>query len=166
MQALSIIKNESGFTLIEALIAITIFSVGLMAVGFLQANALMKTGNVTRKTEALAIAEAHADWLKSLPFYANVPTQTFNANLVAGVHNQPAPVPNNGRYMVHWQVQDNVVLNAYDNATTPVFDKVDPGIYVVAKYITVVVTPLNGAMATDGLAQLEFLKSWAATRIP
>lgn len=166
MQRLSIIKNDSGFTLIEALIAIAIFSIGLMAVGLLQAHSLMETGDIARKTEALAIADAHADWLKSLRFYTDVPTQTFNPNLVAGVYNQPAPPPNNNRFTVHWRVADDVAMLPYDNTAVPVFDKVGDGTYVVAKYITVVVTPLNGAMATDGLAQVEFLKTWAATRIP
>lgn len=166
MQGLSIVKNDSGFTLIELLLAIAIFSVGLMAVGLLQANSLMDTGNIARKTEALAIADAHADWLKSLRFYADVPTQTFNPSLNAGTYNQPAPAPNNNRYTVHWQVQDNVALLPYNNTAVPVFDEVGNGTYVVAKHITVVVTPLNGAMATDGLVRIEFLKTWAATRIP
>jgi len=166
MQPLSLIKNDSGFTLIEVLIAISIFSIGIMAVGFLQANALMKTGDIARKTEALTIADAHADWLKSLRFYSDPDTMTFNPNLIQGVYNQPAPAPNDGRYTVHWQVQDDIALLPYDNSATPVLPDVGNGTYVVAKNIRVVVTPLNGAMATDRLAELQFLKTWAATRIP
>ncbi len=158
--------NDSGFTIIEVLMALAIFSIGLMALGALQARALMDTGDIARKTEAWTIAGSHADWLKTLPFYANPATQTFDPNLVAGAYNQPAPPPNNNRYSVHWQVTDDIALLPYNNTATPVFSGVGNGTYTVAKAITVVVTRLGGNAATDALAQVQFLKTWAATGIP
>ena len=173
MQAISPITNQTGFTLIEALIAIAIFSIGLMAVGFLQANALRDTGEIARKTQALAIAAAHTDWLKSLPFYTNVPAQTFSAALTQGTHNQAAPPPNDTLYTVHWEVDDWEATDVppppllpYNNTATPVLEKVGDGTYVVGKYIRVVVTPLNGDMNADHLAEIQFTKTWAMTRIP
>ena len=159
------LSDNAGFTLMEVLVAIAIFSIGLMAVGYLQANSLKKTGTIARNTEAWIIADSHASWLKSLRFYTNVPAQIFDANLVAGAHNQPAPPPNDNRYTVHWQVTDG---NTYDNGAVPVFSGVGGGVYVVSKDILVLVTELGGnpANANEVLARLEFTKTWAATRIP
>lgn len=170
MQAITSIKNQSGFTLIEALIAIAIFSIGLMAVGFLQANSLRETGNIAQKTQALAVADAYSDWLKSLPFYTDVTAQTFSPALVEGTYNQAAPPPNDNTYTVHWTVEDwddgTYPLPPYNNTATPVLEKVGDGTYVVGKYIRVVVTPLNGDMNADRLAEIQFTKTWAMTRIP
>ena len=58
------LDNQSGFTLIEALIAIAIFSIGLMAVGALQASSLMRTGDVARRTQAWALLDEQVARLK------------------------------------------------------------------------------------------------------
>ena len=43
-------SNQAGFTIIEVLIALAIFSIGLMAVGALQTRALMTVTSSQTKT--------------------------------------------------------------------------------------------------------------------
>ena len=62
-------SNDSGFTLIEVLLALVIFAIGLMAMGALQARTLLDTGDVARRTEAWTVVEQQAEFLKQLPFY-------------------------------------------------------------------------------------------------
>ena len=102
------VSNASGFTIIEVLVAIAIFSIGLMAMGALQTSALMKTGDVTRKTEAWALLAEQAELLKQLPFYVNVGAQTHPPALDAGGFGGPRSVVSpDGRYTIQWQVVDD-----------------------------------------------------------
>ncbi len=61
--------QKNGFTLIEVLIAIAIFSIGLLAVGMLQVNGLMNTASARRTTDAMNVAQAQAEALMAMPFY-------------------------------------------------------------------------------------------------
>ena len=58
-------QKSQGFTLIEVLIAVTIFAIGLLAVATLQISAINNnaTGNFT--TQATMLAEAHLENLKN-----------------------------------------------------------------------------------------------------
>ncbi|BBO67497.1 hypothetical protein DSCA_14270 [Desulfosarcina alkanivorans] len=152
-------KKDSGFTLIEVLIAIAIFSIGLLAVGALQARSLMATGDVARKTEAWTIADEQVALLKAMPFYADDPPVNHPADLVAGTH---TAVDLSGRYTVHWRVWDDDPINQ-QNAT--VLAGVPAGTYTVCKRITLAVTPLGGNPPDDTIAEVQFIKTWAATGI-
>ena len=157
-------RDNSGFTLIEALIAIAIFSIGLLAVGALQARSLMDTGDVARKTEAWTILDEQINLLKEMPFYQNPATQTFPLELrvLGGGFAHQINRQMNGTYTVSWQVRDDTPIPPV-NAT--LLSGLPAGIYTVSKEITVVVTrqggnPLN---PNDHLAQAQFIKTWAAT---
>lgn len=163
-------SNESGFTIIEVLIAVAMFSIGLMAMGALQAGSLMGTGDIARRTEAWTIIDEHVGLLKRLPFYTDIPPNP-PANhppwLVAGdfpAHtiNMPAP-PAAPRYTVHWRVRDDEPIGVQSQAVLP---GVPVGFYTVSKRVTVVVTRLNGNPIAAPLAQVEFEKTWGATGIP
>jgi len=162
-------SNDSGFTIMEVLIALAIFSIGLMAVGALQANSLRRTGDVARKTEAWTFAEEQAELLKQLPFYNEIwpaapathPPALVNAPAF-GAHSVNVPAAN-PRYTVHWTVVDNQPL---PQVNAVLLNKVPAGMYTVCKRISIVVTRLGGNPVTDELARVDFIKTWAETGIP
>ncbi len=158
------LDNESGFTLIEALIAIAIFSIGLMAVGALQASSLMRTGDVARKTEAWALLDEQVAQLKAMPFYQNTATQTFTPDLDenGGGFAHQVDRQMNGTYTIYWQVVDDTPIAQVDTTTT-VLAGLPAGDFTVCKEITVVVTRQGGNPVTDEIAQAQFIKTWAAT---
>lgn len=175
------IAPDSGYTIIEVLIAIAIFSIGIMALGMLQARSLMSTSEITEKTEAWAILEDQAETLKAMPFYANddglnndgdgttdeVDEEIFPVNpgdptLVAGNYNAPRA---GGRYTVHWQVVNDVPIPQQD-PTMVSLPGVPAGTYTVSKTVSVQVTRTGDDPATEALATVEFVKTWAAHGIP
>ena len=158
------LDNQSGFTLIEALVAIAIFSIGLMAVGALQARSLMSTGDVARRTEAWALLDEQVSQLKAMPFYQDAATQTFTPDLDenGGGFAHQVDRQMNGTYTVHWQVVDDTPIGQVDTTAT-VLAGLPAGNYTVCKQITIVVTPQGGDPATDEIAQAQFIKTWAAT---
>ncbi len=156
------VSNASGFTIIEVLIAIAIFSIGLMAMGALQTGALVRTGDVTRKTEAWALLTDQAERLKQLPFYQDYPPTTFFGDLTAGLHVLPSL---DGRYTFQWQVVDDQPIGPQNQAAIP-----GPGApaanYTVSKQITLVAIQPGGNPLAP-LAQVEFFKViWGGTFIP
>jgi len=156
--------DQSGFTLIEALIAIAIFSIGMLAVGALQARSLMGTGDVARRTEAWALLDEQVAQLKALPFYQNPAAQTFSLGLDenGGGFAHQVPRTMNGTYTVHWRVVDDTPLGQQNAA---VLSGLPAGMYTVCKQITLVVTRQGGNPLNVGeqLAQAQFIKTWAAT---
>ena len=154
--------NDAGFTIIEALIALAIFSIGLMAVGALQARSLMATGDVARRTEAWTLADQRAELLKPQRFYVDYTTATFPPDLIAGAHDDSG-APMDPRYTVHWLVEDDQPIGQQNETVLP---GVVAGTYTVAKRITVAVTLPGGNPVTDALAQVQFVKVWWATGIP
>jgi prepilin-type N-terminal cleavage/methylation domain-containing protein len=103
----------SGFSLIEVMVALAVFSVGLLAIFSMQFSAI-KTNAVARGvTENITVASAKAEQLMALSYE--------HADLLAGSH-QPAQsadgIDNNldgdvdeagetGYLQVDWQVQDD-----------------------------------------------------------
>ncbi len=157
-----LLSNSSGFTIIEVLVAIAIFSIGLLAVGALQARSLMETGDVARKTEAWAALEEQVTLLKELSFYSDDPPTTFPADLTdtGGWHSANYL---DDRYTVYWQVDDDTPIGK-QNAT--VIANVPAGNYTVSKTITVAVTRVGDDPDTQALGQVEFVKTWAETGLP
>jgi len=158
--------NQLGFTLIEALIAIAIFSIGMLAVAALQTRSLMGTGDVARKTEAWALLDEQVALLKALPFYTNPGSHAFSPELDenGGGFAHRIDRTMNGTYTVHWEVVDDTPLAAVDTTMTAL-SGLPAGTYSICKEITVVVTrqgqdPLN---AGEQLARVQFVKTWAAT---
>jgi len=157
------LDNPSGFTLIEVLLAIAIFSIGLMAIGALQARNLMDTGNVARRTEVWALLEQQAELLKQMPFYQDVATKTHPPALVAGDYGAPREAASpDGRYTIQWKVDDSEIIPQQNETVLP---GVPVGTYTVQKRITMVAI-LPGGNAAAPMARIEFLKVWWATGIP
>ncbi len=88
------LKKQDGFTLIEVLIALTIFAVGLLAIAAMQTSAIRMNSTGNRLTEFSTVGIDKFEDLMSLPF--------ANAQLaVGGPYTDPAPPPG---YTVSWTV--------------------------------------------------------------
>jgi prepilin-type N-terminal cleavage/methylation domain-containing protein len=111
----SVKDNQEGFTLIEVLIAMAIFAVGILALAGLQVTYIGGNASAQMQTEATALGAQVIEHLKSLPYDA--------AELdVAGSPHQP-PAGGSGPYDVQWAVNTTTVSNT--------------------KEINVTVTPIN-----------------------
>ncbi len=93
--------NEKGFTLIEVLIAMVIFSIGILAVAQMQIRALHANSDAFDQTEASMWATNQAEDILAMPF----------ASLTAGPYNDEAapfyrPEDTANKYALWWTVAD------------------------------------------------------------
>ena len=109
-------NKEEGFTLIEVLIAMAIFAVGILALAGLQVTYIGGNASAQMQTEATALGAQVIEHLKSLPYEA--------AELDPAANPHQPPAGGSGPYDVRWTVTDNA----------PVTN---------AKTISVTVTPIN-----------------------
>ena len=68
MQKAHSLWSTKGFTIIEVLIALAIFSIGILSLVYLQGLALSHINHSRKFTEAGAFAQARVEMLLSLPF--------------------------------------------------------------------------------------------------
>jgi prepilin-type N-terminal cleavage/methylation domain-containing protein len=163
--AKEIVTNQAGFTIIELLIAVAIFSIGFMAVGGLQIMSLNRVGLSVDKTIAMAMLEDQVETLKQTPFYMD---DFDNNNGVdedgdgddvfdlspAFVEQGTEPDINkvNGEYETHiW------VGNAF---TIPNRWIVGGPAIKVSKPVRVAVTRAGRNPDRDALMSVQFVKSW------
>ena len=85
-------NNNQGFTLIEILIATSIFAIGFLAVAAMQISASKSTRRAVEVTEATAIASDQMERLMSLPF--------DDGELVTGATYSDTQ----GKYNLQWEV--------------------------------------------------------------
>jgi prepilin-type N-terminal cleavage/methylation domain-containing protein len=116
-------SNDNGFTLIEILISILLFSIGILAVSSLQLNSIKGNTQANSFTIAGSAASNHSESLKALRF--NDP------QLDDGLH----PAQPLGRLWVGWNVTSNVPLNPISEDTDG--KPIDP--YSICKTIEIVV---------------------------
>lgn len=129
----NLLKNQQGVTLIEAMIAIAILTIGIMAAMGMQVRAIGASSTAMNRTDANNIAVALLETLKDLPFddanlnftgaaapgdlvQATARTFTTNANFprmapfIASVPTAGSIVDRSGiTYRLSWAVQDNPV---------------------------------------------------------
>lgn len=174
----SVRKSASdGYTIIEVLVALAIFSIGVMATAALQSASLKSTGDVSRNTQAWAVLEEQVADLKEQFFYetvqgidydddgSNDTTTAHPTELRTGVnHSENTP---DGLFTVYWQVTDDVPVGTQNdgaiNLNPPKGKSVPAGTYTVSKTLTVWVNQAGGSAArADAIAITEFVKVWVA----
>ena len=102
------LKKQDGFTLIEVLVALTIFAVGLLAIAALQTSAIRMNSTGNRLTELSTLGIDKYEELMSLPF--------TDPRLAVGTYIDPNPPAG---YTVSWTVlQDILATNAKDITLT------------------------------------------------
>lgn len=89
-------RREAGFTLIEVLIALTIFAVGMLAVASMQLSAITVNARANRLTQRTTYAQAKIEELVALPY--------TNSNLDNGPH---GPINTADGFAVSWNIRDN-----------------------------------------------------------
>ncbi len=92
------LTKDKGFSLIEVLIAITIFAVGLLAVASMQLTSVKGNFSARNVTEAITLGQAKAEELYTLAY--------DHDDLTAGAHTLAL-----GYYNYSWTVVDNDALN-------------------------------------------------------
>ena len=95
------LKKENGFTLLEVLVAITIFAVGLLAVAALHTSAIKMNSTSNKMTNLSTLAMDQIERLSALPY--------ADAALNAGTHG-PTAFPTNANYSITYIVNDTLVL--------------------------------------------------------
>lgn len=91
MHSIKKLHNQKGSTLIEAMVAIAVLTVGIMATMVMQAKAIQGSSTAMNRTEANNISIALLETLKNLPFTNDNLAQTTatvpELNLVANQMN-------------------------------------------------------------------------------
>lgn len=102
------LKAQSGFTLIEVLIALTIFAVGLLAIAALQTSAIRMNSTAGRLTDLSTCGMDQLENLMSLPYTSHwleaVDSSTPDSTNV--LHQVPSP---DGFYTIGWDIQQDAL---------------------------------------------------------
>lgn len=152
-------KKNEGYTLIEVLIAMAIFAIGILAVASLQTNAVMKTTSSRNITEALELASGHAEFLQGLPLYDQ--TLDLDNSGTADQFDIPPDLVNGdheiqmGRYTIQWTVTPDVPIVAL---TPNPYSTAGPDPLTISKTIEVRVFETRNPNRI--MAQLELVKIW------
>jgi prepilin-type N-terminal cleavage/methylation domain-containing protein len=88
--------GNQGYTLIEVVIIIAIFSIGILAVSALQTTSVKGNASSRRMTEATALAENQLERLLELPYDDNDLDPALNPH-----------VATQGPYTINWNVTDS-----------------------------------------------------------
>ena len=92
--------HEKGFTLIEVVTALAIFSIGLLAIASIQVGTTGGNARSRFATEAAALAQDQVERLLLLPYDSAAPAPEFNnANNGTRAYTDPT-----GRYTIDWTV--------------------------------------------------------------
>jgi len=93
-------NGNKGFTLIEVLVAVAIFAIGILALTSLQAVYIGGNSSARMQTEATTLAAQWLERLKILPYAHD------DLDPVGNPHRQIV-----GAYRIEWNVADNSPIN-------------------------------------------------------
>ena len=106
-------QKDQGFTLIEVLIAITIFAVGLLAVATMQLSAIRVNSTAGQITTRMTWAQDKLEELMALPYsdpwiedLGDPPSGTDTAG---NAHQETTP---DGIYTIFWTVTDDTPISS------------------------------------------------------
>lgn len=100
---ISSITDRQGFTLIEVLIAITVFSIGILAVALMQSHSTSTNARAMAITHATTLAAEKVEELQGLDY--------TNADLNPTTPSTPhTPASNPPGYVLKWEVTDNTPI--------------------------------------------------------
>lgn len=88
-------EPEAGFSLVEVLIALSIFAIGILAVATLQVSAGMESRNSADITQASNLASGQMEEIMQLPFLHSALDPASNP------HSKTS-----GKYQIQWAVAD------------------------------------------------------------
>jgi type IV pilus assembly protein PilV len=111
--AIKILQKDQGFTLIEVLIAITIFAVGLLAVAAMQTSAITVNSTADQITTRMTWAQDKIEELMALPY-------TDSQLQAAG---SPFQETTSDGYTVSWTVTDDTLISGTKLITVTVTGK-------------------------------------------
>jgi len=94
------IRDDRGFTLIEVLIALTVFSIGILGVGTMQISSLNGNASANNSTQGSTWAVDRVEKLMSLPYNSDDLDPT-------AIHIENSP---DGVYTISWTVTDSQVI--------------------------------------------------------
>jgi type IV pilus assembly protein PilV len=112
--------REAGFTLLEIIVAISILSVGLLAVASMQTAAIQGNDNAYRVTESVTWAQDRLEFLLALPYddaalsigTGKTDPMTSPANYTITYDVDPGPILNTKRITVTATRQDRGVTRS------------------------------------------------------
>ncbi|MEO5362001.1 MAG: prepilin-type N-terminal cleavage/methylation domain-containing protein [Magnetococcus sp. DMHC-8] len=106
-------EQRRGFTLVEAMVALLILSVGMLALGRLQGSMTQSSAQAKARTEALRLAEGKIEELRGFSSLAAVTGYANSADTVTGTNavftrswswtNTAAPAYRSVQVTVAWQ---------------------------------------------------------------
>ena len=106
------LKKENGYTLIEVLIALTIFAVGLLAVAGMQTSAIRMNSTAGKLTNLSAWGMDKIEELSALPYSDPLLDPAVNP------HQEQV-----GDYTISWTVIDNNPITNTKNITVTVIGR-------------------------------------------
>lgn len=93
--------RAAGFTLIEVMVALVIFAVGVLSLALVVPSATKRVTKAGIQTRASSLAAERAETLLTTPY--------SHGDLTAGTHTDPAN-PVDGSYYVRWRVTNNAPI--------------------------------------------------------
>jgi type IV pilus modification protein PilV len=111
-------SNQKGFSLIEILIAITVFAIGILAVGRMQITAIKGNSFANDLTKATTLAQDRMEELIGLSYDDTDSLDDTDTDDEAGLddtnaaadHNDPNN-PVDGRYNIFWNIATDYPIN-------------------------------------------------------